>query len=121
MPFLMLANSSPWLFWLLAAVWSLGQGVPGYVCGDYICETNRPAAGTGVRRTYALHHAALYFATSLSGFAAWALLAGISTQIDEAAKLQPSVLTVLAVVASFVVLAISGALARILYTGIKPW
>jgi hypothetical protein len=117
----LLSRDCPWLFWSLAIGWSAAQATAGYLYGQYICNKARPDAGEWITRAYGLHHAALYFVSSFAGFLAWALVVlgyGEAGQWQQASN---GMVTLLALVGVFVVLAISGALARILYTGTKPW
>lgn len=118
---LTLPASAPWVFWILAIVWSLLNGAAGYQYGVYICDKGRPAASKAVQRVYGGHHAMLYFSTSGSGFLGWHLLVSLATRVADWTQLSASATTVLVAIAAFSVLGVSGALARILHTGIKPW
>ena len=121
MRFLTLPESIPWLFWLIAIVWSVSHGVAGYQYGTYICDKARPDVAKGVRCVYGGHHAMLYFTTSFSGFVAWPLLTSLSSRIADWSQVPVSAATLFVAIAAFAVLGVSGALARILHTGLKPW
>lgn len=122
MSFLSLPSSIPWLFWLLALAWSgVAQGVPGYHYGTYICDRDRKEASLSVRRLYGFHHAALYFTSSLAGFVAWLVLDHAVSPVEQWSQFSASTTAASVAIAAFAVLGVSGALARILYTGVKPW
>lgn len=68
---------------------------------------------------YALHHALLYFASSLFGFFCLELMLGITARVGSWSTLPASTGALLAGLAAFSIAGITGSLAAVLYRGGK--
>jgi len=107
----------------VAIVWSTYQSLAGYQYGLYIFDSHREKDRHMVRvrsLLYGVHHGALYFLCSLSGFIAWSIVRSVAEKIGNWSEVAGGTGAILIALALISVVGVSGILPRILYLGNRP-
>jgi hypothetical protein len=115
--------SFPYLFWVVAVLWSAFQGYAGFRYGLYIYDAAYKESGQEpfVRITaYGLHYGAFYSICSFSGFAAWCLLSGLLKNVGNWSQIGGGTGAILVALAVLTVVGVSGGLPRVLYLRNRP-
>jgi hypothetical protein len=122
--FVRLPRFCPEFFLIVAIIWSSFQAYAGYHYGVFISERAGLCRDKSVRFwAYGIHHGAIYFWCSVSGFAAWYLADRLSQEIKEIehwSEVATGTGAILIALAVLSIVGVSGALPRILYLGNRP-
>jgi hypothetical protein len=121
--FVSLPTSYPVCFLIVVILWSAFQAYTGYHYGVFISDSASRNDGRKacVRLVaYGVHHGAIYFCCSVSGFAAWYLADRVSEKIGNWSEVAAGTGAILVALAVLSIVGVSGALPRILYLGNRP-